>query len=44
MAQLYAASQVYTRARMLALRKNKLEQQLMLARSQQARTTPDSKD
>lgn len=40
-AELYAASQIYTRARMLSLQKNKLEQQLMLARSQQARTTPD---
>jgi len=41
LAQLYAASQVYSRARLLALQKNKLEQQLMLARSQQARLMPD---
>lgn len=40
-AQLYGASQVFSRARLLNIRKNKLEQQLMLARSQQARITPD---
>ncbi len=40
-AELYAASQIYSKARMLSLQKNKLEQQLMLARSQQARTSPD---
>lgn len=41
-AQLYAASQVYSRTRLLAIKKNKLEQQLMLARSQQARTMPET--
>ena len=40
-AQIYAASQVYSRARLLALQKSKLEQQLMLARSQQARMMPE---
>lgn len=40
-AEVYAASRVFNRARLLALRKSKLEQQLMLARSQEARTTPD---
>lgn len=41
LAQLYAASQVYSRVSLLALRKEKLERTLMLARSQQARTMPE---
>lgn len=41
LAELYAASKVYSRLRILNIQKNKLEQQLMLSRSQQARTMED---
>lgn len=39
--QLYAASKVFTQASRLALKKQALEQRLMLSRSQQARLMPD---
>lgn len=41
LADMYAAANIFRRLRLLQLKKNKLEQQLTIARSQQARTYSD---
>ena len=42
LAEVYSASVVFSRLRLLQMQKNKLEQQLTISRSQQARTFKDS--